>query len=81
MKLKKHKEIKFTPYQIFVIIILALLQFVVVIAFSIISPLGDMLMKQLLTNTEQLGLLVFSYAFGAGISGIVAATFSDKFDR
>ena len=72
---------KFTSYQIFVIIILALLQFTVVIDFSVISPLGDMLMKRLMINTEQLGLLVSCYAFGAGISGILVATFADKFDR
>jgi predicted MFS family arabinose efflux permease len=45
------------------------------------SPLGDLLMKQLMINTEQFGLLVSCYAFGAGISGILVATFSDKFDR
>jgi len=77
----EYKKLKFTNYQIFVIIILALLQFTVVIDFSVISPLGDMLMKQLMINTEQLGLLVSCYAFGAGASGIMVATFADKFDR
>ena len=81
MKNETQEITKFTSYQIFVIIILALLQFTIVIDFSVISPLGDMLMKNLMINTEQLGLLVSCYAFGAGISGILTATFADKFDR
>jgi predicted MFS family arabinose efflux permease len=75
------KTNKFTGYQIFVVAALALLQFAVVIDFMIISPLGDMLMKDLSIDTAQFGLLVSCYAFGAGVMGVLASTVADRFDR
>lgn len=71
----------FTSYQKFIIAILALLQFTVVLDFMILSPLGDILMKSLEISTKQFGLVVSAYAFSAGISGLLAAGFADKFDR
>lgn len=81
MKSTRKESVPFSGYQIFVIAILALLQFTVVMDFAIISPLGDMLMKGLSINTAQFGLLVSCYAFGAGVAGVLAAGFADKFDR
>ncbi|MFM2224809.1 MAG: hypothetical protein RJA07_1011 [Bacteroidota bacterium] len=72
---------KFTAYQKLLIAILALLQFTVILDFMIISPLGDILMKNLSISPSQFGLIVSSYAFSAGASGILAAGFADKFDR
>lgn len=72
---------KFTPYEVFVITILALTQFSVVLDFMVMSPLGDMLMKSMNLKTTQFGLAVSSYAFSAGISGMLTAGFADKFDR
>jgi len=72
---------KFSKYQIFVVALLTVLQFTVVFGFAIMSPLGDILMKGLEIDTAQFGLLISSYAFGAGISGILVATIADKFDR
>jgi predicted MFS family arabinose efflux permease len=71
----------FTPYQKFVIAMLALLQFTVVLDFMVLSPLGDILMKSLNIVPSRFGLVVSCYAFSAGISGILAAGFADKFDR
>ncbi len=71
----------FTPYQKFVIAMLALLQFTVVLDFMVLSPLGDILMKSLNIVPAKFGLVVSCYAFSAGISGILAAGFADKFDR
>lgn len=71
----------FTPYQKFIIAILALLQFTVVLDFMILSPLGDILMKSLEISPKQFGLVVSAYAFSAGVSGLLAAGFADKFDR
>lgn len=71
----------FTSYQKFLIFSLAFLQFTVVLDFMIISPLGDEIMKQLSISTSQFGIIVSSYAFSAGLSGIMAAGFADKFDR
>lgn len=74
-------SIKFSSYQKFVIALIALTQFTVVLDFMIMSPLGDLLMKSMDMNTAQFGLVVSSYAFSAGISGILTAGFADRFDR
>ncbi len=71
----------FTPYQKFVIAMLAFLQFTIVLDFMIIGPLGAMLLKEMHITTGQFGLVVSAYAFSAGLSGILAAGFADKFDR
>ncbi len=73
--------IPFTPYQKFIIAILALLQFTIILDFMVISPLGDILMKTLDMSTANFGMVVSAYAFSAGISGLIAAGFADKFDR
>jgi len=71
----------FTPYQAFVVTVLAILQFTVVLDFMVLSPLGAQLLKELHISTSQFGLVVSVYAFSAGLSGILAAGFADKFDR
>ena len=82
MKTETLKEpIKFSSYQIFVIVLLALTQFTVVLDFMVMSPLGDMLMKSMNLSTTQFGYAVSAYAFSAGISGLLTAGFADKFDR
>lgn len=72
---------KFTGYQIFVVAILAFLQFTLVLDFMILSPLGAILMPELNITTQQFGLVVSIYAFSAGASGLLAAGFADRFDR
>lgn len=71
----------FTPYQVFIIAILAILQFSVVLDFMVLSPLGAMLIEKLNIKTSQFGLVVSVYAFSAGASGLLAAGFADRFDR
>jgi len=71
----------FSPYEKFVVAILALLQFTVVLDFMVLSPLGAILMPGLGISTSQFGLVVSAYAFSAGASGLCAAGFADKFDR
>lgn len=75
------KERLFTPYQTFVIAVLALLQFAIVLDFMVISPLGAQLMPTLGITTAQFGLVVSAYAFSAGASGLLAAGFADRYDR
>ena len=72
---------KFSPYQVFVIVLLAFTQFTVVLDFMVMSPLGDMLMKSMNLSTAQFGFAVSAYAFSAGISGFLTAGFADRFDR
>ncbi len=71
----------FTRYQKEAVAILAFLQFTIVLDFMILSPLGALLMDQLKITTRQFGWVVSAYAFSAGVSGILAAGFADKFDR
>ncbi len=71
----------FLPYQRFVVALLALVQFTVVLDFMVLSPLSDVLMKSMDISTREFGWVVSAYAFSAGISGILAAGFADKFDR
>lgn len=71
----------FTRYQVFIICILTILQFSVVLDFMVLSPLGAILLDELQIEPSRFGLVVSSYAFSAGISGILAAGFADKFDR
>jgi len=71
----------FSRYQLFIIALLAVLQFTVVLDFMVLSPLGAQLMKVLHLTTSQFGLAVSGYAFSAGFSGLLAAGFADRFDR
>ena len=71
----------FSRYQVFMIVILTLLQFSIVLDFMVLSPLGAQLMLELNITPRQFGWVVSAYAFSAGISGLLAAGFSDKFDR
>lgn len=68
--------LKFTPYQWFVIAILAFLQFSIILDFMVLSPLGAQLLEELDITTTQFGLVVSAYAFSAGASGILAAGFA-----
>ncbi len=71
----------FTNYQIFIIGISAFIQFTIILDFMVLSPLGAILMPKLGISTTQFGSVVSAYAFSAGISGLLAAGFADKFDR
>jgi predicted MFS family arabinose efflux permease len=77
----KPNIIPFTGYQKFIVAVLAFIQFTVVLDFMILSPLGDILMKSMDITPSKFAYIVSSYAFSAGISGILAAGFADKFDR
>ena len=74
-------KLKFSSYEIFVILILTLTQLTVVLDFIVISPLGDLMMKTMNLSTAQFGLSVSVYAFSAGFSGLATAGFADRFDR
>ncbi len=80
MDLKPAKP-AFTPYQKFVVAVLAFLQFTLILDFMIISPLGAIVMPALRITPQQFGWAVSSYAFSAALSGLMAAGFADRFDR
>ena len=71
----------FSPYQKFVVGLLAFLQFAVILDFMIMAPLGALIMPTLAISPKQFGLVVSAYAFSAGVSGFITAGFADRFDR
>lgn len=79
--LTEKKKEAFSRYQVFIITIIAFIQFTVILDFMVLSPLGAILMPDLGIKTSQFGLVVSAYAFSAGASGLLAAGFADKYDR
>ncbi len=79
--MNEQKDRIFTPYQVFMIAVLAIIQFTIILDFMVLSPLGAILMPKLKITTGQFGFVVSAYAFSAGITGLLAAGFADKFDR
>ena len=71
----------FSPYQSLIVALLALVQFTIILDFMIMSPLGAIIMPALNITAAQFGVAVSAYAFSAGISGVLAAGFADRFDR
>src|SRR6201996_280157 len=71
----------FSGYQKFVVAVLAFLQFTIVLDFMLLAPLGAIVIPALNITPAQFGDVVSAYAFAAGVSGILAAGFADRFDR
>src|SRR5580700_5685338 len=71
----------FSSYQKFVVAMLAFLQFTIVLDFMMLSPLGALVIPALKISPSQFGLVVSTYAFSAGLSGLLTAGFADRFDR
>ncbi|MFH1658356.1 MAG: major facilitator transporter [Rhodocyclaceae bacterium] len=65
----------------FFLLTLAGIQFSHILDFMIMMPLGPILMAAFGIGTNEFGLLVASYSFSAAVSGILAATFVDLFER
>ena len=60
---------------------LAGVQFTHVLDFMIMMPLGPQLTALFGITDAQFGLLVSGYTFAAGVSGLLAASFIDRFER
>ncbi|MES2760097.1 MAG: MFS transporter [Pseudomonadota bacterium] len=72
---------RFSGYQKVVTALLAFLQFAVILDFMIMAPLGALIIPALDITPARFGLIVSAYAFSAGLSGLLAAGFADRFDR
>lgn len=70
-----------TGYQRLIIALLAFLQFTIILDFMVLAPLGAIIMPALKVPPAGFGTLVSVYAFSAGAAGLLAAGFSDRFDR
>ena len=63
------------------IMTLASVQFISIVDFMIIMPLGPQLMRSMHIGPAQFGLVVSSYTFAAGIAGFVASSLVDRLGR
>ena len=72
----------FSPrHEWLILLTLAGIQFTHILDFMIMMPLSPQLIRVLQIDTHQFGLLLSSYTFSAAISGLLAATYVDRFDR
>lgn len=60
---------------------LAAINFIHIVDFMILMPLGPQLMRIFEISPREFGLLVSSYTFSAGTSSFFGAFFLDRFDR
>lgn len=60
---------------------LAGIQFAHILDFMIMMPLGPILIQAFGVSTHEFGLLVSAYTFTAAASGLLAASFVDRFER
>ncbi len=60
---------------------LASIQFTSVLDFMIMMPLGPQLTQLFGISAGQFGFLVAAYTFAAGVSGLLASTYIDRFGR
>jgi len=63
------------------VLTLASVQFISIIDFMIIMPLGPQLMRKLAIGPAQFGLVVSSYTLAAGLAGFVASSLVDRLGR
>jgi predicted MFS family arabinose efflux permease len=75
-------HITLTPRrELLLLISLAGIQFTHIVDFMIMMPLGPQLTELFGISLAEFGLLVSAYTVAAGMSGLFATTFVDRFDR
>jgi predicted MFS family arabinose efflux permease len=67
--------------EFWLLITLAGIQFTHILDFMIMMPLGPQFRSIFSLSDAQFGLLVSSYTFSAGLSGLLAALYVDRFGR
>src|ERR1700689_4246821 len=61
--------------------VLAAIQFTHIVDFMIIMPLGPIYRGKMHLTPEEFGFVVAAYTLSAGLAGLLAANFLDRFDR
>ena len=61
--------------------LLALTQFTIVVDFMVMMPLGPQIMQAFAIGPAAFAAAVSAYSWCAGVSGLLAATYIDRFDR
>ncbi|MFG0262121.1 MAG: MFS transporter, partial [Novipirellula sp. JB048] len=64
-----------------ILFVLATVQFITLVDFMIVMPLGPQLMRVLQIGPGAFGLIVSSYTFAAGAAGLVASALVDRYSR
>lgn len=67
--------------ELWLLLTLAGIQFTHILDFMIMMPLGPQFTRIFAITDAQFGMLVSAYTLAAGASGLLAATYLDKFDR
>jgi len=80
-RMSREIRLKFTRPEKFLVGALAGLQFIHIVDFIILMPLGPILIKQFNITNGQFSYLVSAYTFSAGLSALLASTFIDRFNR
>jgi predicted MFS family arabinose efflux permease len=63
------------------LLLLAAVQFTHILDFMVMMPLGEQLMRDLSIGPGEFSHLVAAYTIAAGVVGLLAAPFMDRFDR
>ncbi len=67
--------------EVWLLLTLAGIQFTHILDFMIMMPLGPEFIRMFAISDASFGLLVSAYTLAAGASGLLAATYLDKYDR
>ena len=67
--------------ELWLLLTLAGVQFTHILDFMIMMPLGPQLTRIFAISDAQFGLLVSAYTLSAGVSGLLASTYIDRFGR
>ena len=67
--------------ELMLLLLLASVQFTSIVDFMVVMPLGPDLIETLHITANQFGLIVSSYTISAGVAGIFASSFMDRFGR
>jgi len=67
--------------ELWLLLTLAGIQFTHILDFMIMMPLGPQFTRLFGISDARFGLLVSAYTLAAGLSGLLAATYLDRFDR
>jgi len=67
--------------ELFLLLLLASVQFTSIVDFMVVMPLGPQLMRKLEIAPAQFGWIVSSYTIAAGLAGLLAASIMDRFGR
>lgn len=77
-----HSSIRLSPRrELWLLLTIAGIQFTHILDFMIMMPLGPQFTQLFGISDAQFGLLVSAYTLSAGLSGLAAATYVDRFDR